>query len=284
MRQLWRRIPVCLALLCLLAAPPAPAQPQRVATPEEEIAILTPRAEAGEAQAQFLLGMRQLQGRGTKRDLVSAARWLGKAADQGHEQAQEVLTQVLDARFAKPGDVKALVKIYKERAETGDAVASTKLGLIYRDGIGVSTDDAKALRWLRAGAEKGDVEGAAALGSMYDEGRGVPRDRAEAAVWFRKAAERGHAGAQFALGSMLVHGDGVPKDVPDGLMWLELCRGSEHSARYLLFRLEGELDPAQMAEGRQRANAWRRTHGLEPVPASDPEPDPLPAAALPEPL
>jgi TPR repeat protein len=260
-----------------------PVAAQQVASPKEAIEILRPRAEAGDAESQYQLAIRELQGVGTKRDLVEGARWLGRAADQGHVPSRKLLDQVLAGDYARPGDVDALVEIYRERAESGDALACTKLGLMYRDGIGVGSDDEQAMRWLERGAEKGDVEAEAALGSMYDEGRGAPRDRARAATWFRKAAERGHAGAQFALGSMVVQGDGVPKDVPEGLMWLELSRDEEHSARYLLFRLENELEPAQLAEGRQRADAWRAAHGL--APASTPaEAETAPAAPLPEPL
>jgi TPR repeat protein len=267
-----------LALLGLLALAPASAQ---VASPPLE--TLEPRAEAGDAEAQYQLALRHLHGRGISRDLADTARWLGRAADQGHLQARERLNELMAGRFARPGDADALLEIYRERARAGDAIASTKLGLSYRDGVGVDPDDREALRWLEAGAEKGDVEAFAALGSMHDEGRGVPRDRIQAAGWFRRAAERGHAGAQFALGSMLVQGDGVPKQVPEGLMWLELCRDTERSARYLLFRLEGELDPAQLAEGRARAATWRSARGL--APASQPAPGPVPAAApLPEPL
>ena len=267
MRSALRAIPMrVIALLCLLAS--APASAQRAATPKQD------------AEAQYQLALRELAGRGTSRDLESAARRLGAAADQGYAPARELLNELMSGRFARPGDADALVDIYRERARAGDALASTKLGLIYRDGVGVDTDDAEALRWLTAGAEKGEVEAFAALGSMHDEGRGVERDRVQAASWFRKAAERGHTGAQFALGSMLVQGDGVPKDVPEGLMWLELCRDSEHSARYLLFRLEGELEPAELAQGRTRAASWRSAHGLAPVS----EPEPVPAAAVPEPL
>jgi TPR repeat protein len=283
MRSALRANPVrVIALLVPLGL--APATAQEALSPRQEVELLTPRAEAGDPESQYQLALRQLQGRGTSRDLESTARWLGRAADQGHAPARELLNEVLAGRFARPGDADSLIEIYRERAKAGDGLASTKLGLSYRDGLGVDPDDAAALRWLEAGAEKGDVEAFAALGSMYDEGRGVERDRRQAAGWFRKAAERGHAGAQFALGSMVVQGDGIPKDVPEGLMWLELCRESEHSARYLLFRLEGELDPSQLAEGRARAVAWRSAHRL--APASEPvaEPEAVPAALEPEPL
>jgi TPR repeat protein len=283
MRSALRATPVrVIALLAPLAL--APASAQDALSPRQEVKLLEPAAEAGDAESQYQLALRQLQGHGTSRDLESTARWLGRAADQGHTQARGLLDEVLAGRFARPGDADALVEIYRERANAGDGLASTKLGLSYRDGLGVDPDDAAALRWLEAGAEKGEVEAFAALGSMYDEGRGIERDRARAASWFRKAAERGHAGAQFALGSMVVQGDGIPKDVSEGLMWLELCRESEHSARYLLFRLEGELDPSQLAEGRARAAAWRSAHGLAPVSEPAPEPESAPAALEPEPL
>ena len=93
---------------------------------------------------------------------------------------------------------------------------------------------------------------------MYTTGRGVPKDLERAAEWYEKAAIQGHTGAQFSLGAMLVNGEGVPRDVATGLMWLNLSREAEHSSRYLLFRLEGELDAATLADGRRLAARWRR--------------------------
>ena len=50
-----------------------------------------PLAEAGEARAQYHLGMLYEEGRGVGRDYTTAARWYRAAAGQGHAQAQNAL-------------------------------------------------------------------------------------------------------------------------------------------------------------------------------------------------
>ena len=61
-------------------------------------------------------------------------------------------------------------------------------------------DYATALREWRALAEQGDVTAQNNLGVMYRDGEGVTHDYAEALKWFRKAADQGDAHAQTNLG------------------------------------------------------------------------------------
>src|SRR6266404_6354279 len=49
------------------------------------------RAERGDAQAQYELGVSYASGRGVARDYGEAARWYRKAADQGYARAQSNL-------------------------------------------------------------------------------------------------------------------------------------------------------------------------------------------------
>jgi len=80
--------------------------------------------------------------------------------------------------------------------------AQNNLGLMYRDGQGVSKDYAEALAWFRKAAERGHPQAQFNLGNMYLKGQGVKPDRVEAKKWFTKAADRGHKGSRKALDSM----------------------------------------------------------------------------------
>jgi len=120
-------------------------------------------AEAGDAAAEYELGMMLAYGRGTARDEVAAMDWLRKAAARGHGGAQG------------------------------------KLGLMLFRGIGTPKDEAAAAEWLAKAAEHGDIVAQFNLGMMYAHGLGVPQDRAQALRWYQLAAERGHAGAQTNL-------------------------------------------------------------------------------------
>ena len=63
--------------------------------------------------------------------------------------------------------------------------------------------------WYRKAADQGIAEAQFNLGVMYRDGQGVTQDYAEAVKWFRKAADQGNADAQFNLGVMYRNGEGV---------------------------------------------------------------------------
>jgi len=112
-----------------------------------------------------------------------------------------------------------VVKLRKA-AEQGDAKAQYGIGLMYKNGRGVSQDYAQAVAWFRKAAEQGYADAQVVLGLMYGMGRGVPQDDMQAVAWYRKAAEQGLANAQVALGLMYGMGRGVPQDYAQEVAWL----------------------------------------------------------------
>jgi hypothetical protein len=62
---------------------------------------------------------------------------------------------------------KAEIKLYRMLAETGDAAAQNRLGLIYQNGEGVPQNDAEAVRWYLKAAEQGYADAQNNLGLMY---------------------------------------------------------------------------------------------------------------------
>jgi TPR repeat protein len=105
----------------------------------------------------------------------------------------------------------------------------------------------------------------AELAVMYHAGDGVPQDYARAAAWYRKSAEQGNSIAQSSLGAMYVNGEGIERDMLEGLKWIYISYARQHMSRYLIFRLERDLDEKTFAEGRRLADAWFVEHDLEPT-------------------
>lgn len=108
----------------------------------------------------------------------------------------------------------------------GDAVCHTRkiaacvfVGFVLAFSSAFSQDLAE----LQRKAESGDAKALFKLGLMYDRGEGVPQNYAEAFKWYRKAAELGHASAQFNLGFSYTYGLGVPKDHGEAIKWLEIA-------------------------------------------------------------
>jgi len=95
-----------------------------------------------------------------------------------------------------------------ERAEAGDGVAQTLLGVLLSRGLGVKPDVAAAADWFRLAGNGGDPEALYALGQLYLDGRGVEADPAKATELFRQAADHGHAGAARELAYLLLAGKG----------------------------------------------------------------------------
>jgi TPR repeat protein len=86
-----------------------------------------PLAELGDAEAQYNLGVMYDEGAGIDQDLVKAASWYRKAADQGFMDAQ------------------------------------TNLGMMYYYGQGITRDHVEAANWFRRAASQGDQEAAGYL-------------------------------------------------------------------------------------------------------------------------
>jgi TPR repeat protein len=137
--------------------------------------------------------------------------------------------------------------------------------MMLRSGLGVERDDRESTRYLVAAAEQGHARAQAELAVMYHAGEGVPQDYEASAAWYRKAAEQGNTLAQSSLGAMLINGEGIPVDTLEGLKWTYISYAAEHTSRYMIFRLERELDEETFAEGRRLADAWFADHGRTPT-------------------
>ena len=83
-------------------------------------------------------------------------------------------------------------------------------------------DYATALRELRPLAEQSHAIAQVKLGVMYRKGLGVPTDQIEALKWYRKAADQGHADAQVQLGVEYAIGFSVPQDFVESVKWYRL--------------------------------------------------------------
>ena len=72
----------------------------------------------------------------------------------------------------------------KTKAEQGVADAQYNLGVCYANGIGVTKDEAEAVKWYHKSAEQGVADAQYNLGVCYNHGTGVTKDEAEAVKWY----------------------------------------------------------------------------------------------------
>ncbi len=166
----------------------------------EALAALRARAESGDAEAQYRLGMLYGNGEGLPLDHTQAEYWFTQAARQGHEDA--LLT----------------------------------LAWMYASGGGVEMDEARARELYLLAADKGSGKAQYVVATMYRFGQyGVERDMARAVHYYQLAAERGQAAAQSALGKLLMEGRHVARDDVVALQWLTLAQagGNKRAEEYI---------------------------------------------------
>jgi len=118
---------------------------------------LKAKAEQGDANAQFNLGLAYHDGAGVPRDDAEAVKW------------------------------------YRQAAAQGLAAAQSNLGVHYHNGAGVPRDDAEAVKWYRQAAAQGLANAQYNLGDAYHNGTGVPCDYLRAYMWLSLAAAQGVA-------------------------------------------------------------------------------------------
>ncbi|MCZ6847493.1 MAG: redoxin family protein, partial [Alphaproteobacteria bacterium] len=161
-------------------------------------------AENGDADGQKAIGDLYAKGFWGKKNSAKAATWYRKAAEQGHAGAKEALRKLGDKGQGGP-----------RQAARSDAPTEFKKGqAAYK-----RRDYAEAARRFRNAAEQGYLRAQAGLGSLYEKGRGVPQDYTEALKWYRKAAEGGYVYAQANLGYMYARGRGVPRSSAEAARW-----------------------------------------------------------------
>lgn len=126
------------------------------------IPSLRTRAENGEAEAQFSLGIVLACTQSETRDYAQAIHWYTKAADQHH------------------------------------AMAQLNLGIMYDRGQGVIRDEIQAERWLRKSAEQGDPGAQFNMGvrcqrtSMGETEPAAIESRIESYKWLSLSAAQGY--------------------------------------------------------------------------------------------
>ncbi len=219
-------------------------------------------AEAGDAEAQYMLGVCQEMGHGTTPDAAEAVRWYGRAANQDH------------------------------------VVAQYHLGYCLLHGIGTDKDPDAGFRWALKAAKKGHAEAQNAVGWCLEKGVGAAQDVATGLSWYQEAANQDHAQAQYNIAYFYHMGSGVPQDLSMALKWYERAQAAGHGKADLRIRevqqasglqlgWEPERDPFR---GSVRGVAISgqpdllRPAGWRPEPPTPPPFGALPSPVAPQPM
>ena len=143
-------------------------------------------------------------------------------------------------------------------ANQGHDEAQNMLGFMYRWGQGVEQDFEKARKWYQRSADQGNPTAQNNLGLVYRYGLGVPKDYQKAFYWFLRAAEQDNAAGQNHLGLMYFKAEGVAQDYVQSYKWALLAANQGMDAALMaLPMLEEVMTPAQIETAKQLARKWK---------------------------
>lgn len=143
-----------------------------------------------------------LTGRGVAKDVVQAARWYRRAAEQGDPRAQMMLAYMYFAGAGVPKDPHQAFLWDLRAAADGCIEAKVNLAAMYLHGNGIKQDPNAALILLKEAAAKHSGRAEAYLGTIYGLGLAVPVDRSAAKAWFEKGVKRDSPEAEFGLATL----------------------------------------------------------------------------------
>lgn len=181
------------------------------------IVWLIKAAKNGDAESQYRLGVRYMNGTGVLQSPSVAMLWLHAAASQNFKRA------------------------------------FLELGILAANG----NDESKSIQFWEKGAALGEPQCKAELGDAYFCGRGVEKNYVVAAEWLKEAAESRITRAQGELGALYAFGDGVPKDGASAYKWSSLAAAhGDEAAKRILSSLEHTLTAEQISKGQDMAREF----------------------------
>jgi localization factor PodJL len=179
-------------------------------------------AANGDPSAQFEVGARLAEGKGTPQNFKDAAKWYNRSADHGFAPAQY------------------------------------RLGTLYERGLGLKPDRALAAAWYRRAAVQGNIKAMHNLAVLSANQTDKSPDYTTAAQWFEQAAKRGLADSQFNLAVLYENGLGVKRDLKQAYMWVSLAaRNKDADAVRRRDILRGKLTADEMVAAEQMIAAWK---------------------------
>jgi len=199
-----------------------PATVASLGLPPATVGPLSLRVAAaeGDPSAQFEVGARLAEGKGTSQDYKQALHWYQHSAAKGFAQSQY------------------------------------RLGTLYERGLGVDADAGRAKIWYQRAADNGNVK---AMHNLAVLAAGEPKpDYALASQWFEKAAEYGLGDSQFNLGVLYENGLGVKADKVAAYKWYALAaKSGDKDAGERLAGLKTSLPAADLKRGEDLVAGFR---------------------------
>lgn len=132
------------------------------------------------------------------------------------------------------------LKVWRGKADEGDAEAQNYVGEIYAKGLGIEPDFAKAAQWFEKSSAQGNKRAKINLGYLYEEGQGVPKDLSKALNLYRDAT--GAKGDDLVFASTVTVGAEAQAKIEELTKTVEQQKQEAGELRAKIAQLQGQLD------------------------------------------
>ena len=161
---------------------------------------LTSRADQGDTDAQFELGILLLFGHCVSEDQNAGLERLESAAEQDHAEAAYILGRLYSDDSHGLFDALQAHRYLRIAAVHGHVLAQHSLGVMLIRGDGGTDGTEAGLFWLRSAASEGYGLSALLIGRLHELGRfGVAKDLCEARDWYEAGLLMGAQDAEAHL-------------------------------------------------------------------------------------
>src|SRR5215813_4117824 len=223
-------------------------------------------AEQGHVAAALELNRLRHEGADIPADETKIAAALGLEVEKGDREAMRALADMQVYGRGLPRDAEQGLALLRRAVAAGSAAAAEDLAnLFLRDAPGIPRNPTQGFHWMAESAHLGNAAAMLNLGSMYfNYPDAAMRDPGEGYRWLMRAALVDNPAAQELLSGVLAQGAMVgaraiiPLDPIAADMWLRLAaRSPFHDNASQLRQIESNMTTAQLAEAKERADAWR---------------------------
>ncbi len=198
---------------------------------EQNLAQYMKRANAGDIEAQSSLGSYYF----VKEQYIDALFWSGKAAEAGNATAQYDMGLAYERGEGVEINLKKAFEYYTKAAKQGHAGSTYILGFFYNVGKYVDVDLKKARQYYKKAAEMNVVYAQYRYGLFCLYGIGGKSDIEEGATNIEAASEQGHVDAIYIMGMMFLEGIYYDVDISQGMTFLEVAaKNNSSDAQYTL--------------------------------------------------
>ncbi len=164
-------------------------------------------ALTGDANAQFVIATRYLNGENVPPDAAKAAYWYGRAAVSGLAPAQYRMATLYERGTGVERNMQAALSWYERAAALGNVKAMHNAAVISAGNDAGNPDYARAFKWFTLAANHGLKDSEFNLAVLIERGMGTTVNLPEALFWYKAAGAQGDTDAQ-------THAEALAKSLP----------------------------------------------------------------------